>query len=165
MMHTHFACHFSEQLATKLIQLIFSKSYNINLLFYNRDLRSKDASKFHVQLCSAIFLMLLVFMVGIDKTEHSIGCTVVSVLIQYFTLASVFWMGGEAVLMFKKLVIVFSPVTTKFHIIISLICWGRCGQHRILNNISFNDQHAILCTCRCSSDTSSYRTYHSCNRE
>ena len=68
--------------------------------------------------------MLLVFTVGVERTENSIGCTVVSVLIQYFTLASVFWMGAEAVLMFKKLIIVFGAVSRKFLISISLICWG-----------------------------------------
>ena len=75
-------------------------------------------------MCVAMLLMLLVFTVGVERTENSIGCTVSSVLIQYFTLASVFWMGAEAVLMFKKLIIVFGNVTTKFVVAISLICWG-----------------------------------------
>ena len=71
-----------------------------------------------------MFLMLLVFVVGVKRTEHIIGCTLASVLIQYFTLASAFWMGAEAILMFKKLIIVFGRISTTFIVVISLICWG-----------------------------------------
>ena len=48
----------------------------------------------------------------------------VSVLIHYFTLVAVMWMGAEALLMFQKLVIVFVQITTRFIVILSLICWG-----------------------------------------
>ena len=72
-----------------------------------------------------MLLMLLVFAVGVERTENSIGCTIASVLIQYFTLASVFWMGAEAVLMFKKLIIVFGRISNTFLVVISLICWGK----------------------------------------
>ena len=68
--------------------------------------------------------MLLAFLVGVTRIETTIGCTISSVLIHYFTLASVFWMGAEAVLMFKKLIIVFGRISTTFIVIISLICWG-----------------------------------------
>ena len=71
-----------------------------------------------------MFLMLLVFAIGVERTENNIGCTLASVLIQYFTLVSVFWMGAEAILMFKKLIIVFGTVSTKFVVVVSLICWG-----------------------------------------
>ena len=97
-----------------------------NLWFYkiNRKIRQRDASKFHIQLCVSMLLMLLVFVSGVKQSQNIIGCHVVSVLIQYFTLASVFWMGAEAVLMFKKLIIVFGRISTTFIVVISLICWG-----------------------------------------
>jgi len=47
----------------------------------------------------------------------------VSALIHYFTLVAVMWMGAEAVLMFQKLVVVFAHITTKFIIVVSLVCW------------------------------------------
>ena len=97
--------------------------YNLNIL--NRTIRQRDASKFRIQMCLAMLLMLLVFAIGVERTENSIGCTIASVLIQYFTLASVFWMGAEAILMFKKLIIVFGRITTKFVVAVSLICWGK----------------------------------------
>ena len=52
-------------------------------------------------------------------------CTGASLIIQYFALASVFWMGAEAVLMIKKLVVVFGKVSRRFLIILTLCCWGK----------------------------------------
>lgn len=71
--------------------------------------------------------MLLVFVIGIDRTESFGGCVAVSVLIHYFTLAAVMWMGAEAVLMFQKIVIVFARITTRYIIAVSFICWGTFG--------------------------------------
>ena len=63
-------------------------------------------------------------MFGLEPGIHVYGgCIVVSILIHYFSLVSVMWMGAEALLMFQKLVIVFMRITKKFIIIISLICW------------------------------------------
>ncbi|KAL5497494.1 hypothetical protein EMCRGX_G013970 [Ephydatia muelleri] len=86
-------------------------------------IKKKDISKYHIQLCCALFGMLLIFVIGIDRTEHFEGCVAVSVLIHYFTLVAVMWMGAEALLMFQKLVIVFVQITTRFIVILSLICW------------------------------------------
>ena len=69
--------------------------------------------------------MLIVFVAGIDKTSHRIGCITTGVLIHYFTLAAIMWMGAEAVLMFRKLVIVFGTITMQFFLLVSIICWGK----------------------------------------
>ena len=69
--------------------------------------------------------MLLVFVIGIDRTENFGGCVTVSVLIHYFTLAAVMWMGAEALLMFQKLVLVFFHTTARYIVVLSIICWGR----------------------------------------
>ena len=53
------------------------------------------------------------------------GCVMVSVLVHYFTLVAVMWMGAEALVMFQKLVIIFVRLTKRFIIILSLICWGK----------------------------------------
>ena len=92
-----------------------------------RKLRERDASKFHAQLCIALLFMFLTFLIGIDRQENPIVCTAFSTLIQYFTLAAALWMGAEAVLMFKKLVIVFGRISKTFVVTISLICWCKCG--------------------------------------
>ena len=48
----------------------------------------------------------------------------VSVLVHYFTLVAVMWMGAEALFMFQKFVLVFFQITTRYIIILSLVCWG-----------------------------------------
>ena len=94
------------------------------VLFFFRKIRQRDASKFHAQLSIAMFFMLLFVLVGLDRTETEAGCTIMSLFIQYFTLAAVFWMGAEAVLMYKKLIIVFGKkITVKYFVTVSLICW------------------------------------------
>ena len=50
------------------------------------------------------------------------GCVTVSVLVHYFALVAVMWMGDEVLLMFHKVVIVFVRITTQFTIIVSVIC-------------------------------------------
>ena len=67
--------------------------------------------------------MLVVFVSGINQTSVYGGCVAVSVLIHYFTLVAVMWMGAEAVLIFQKLVIVFIRITTSYIIAVSLVCW------------------------------------------
>ena len=100
---------------------------------YSRKLRQKDASKYHVQLSLAILLMLIVAFVLIAISAENVtplygGCVTISVLVHYFTLVAVMWMGAEALLMFQKLVIVFSRVTTKYIVSVSIICWSKCLQ-------------------------------------
>ena len=71
--------------------------------------------------------MLLIFVIGIDRVPPDDlygGCVAVSALIQYFTLVAVMWMGAEALLMFQKLVIIFVQITTKYIVIVSIVCWG-----------------------------------------
>lgn len=80
---------------------------------YRRKLCKRDATKFHIQLCIALFCMLIVFVVGIDKTGVYGGCVTGSALIHYFTLVALMWMGAEAALMFQKLIIVFHHTTTQ----------------------------------------------------
>ena len=53
------------------------------------------------------------------------GCMTVSVLVHYFTLVAIMWMGAEALLMFQKLVIVFTQITTKFIVSVSIVCWSK----------------------------------------
>jgi hypothetical protein len=60
-----------------------------------------------------------------DMTAIYEGCMTVSVLVHYFTLVAVMWMGAEALLMFQKLVYVFYKITTKFIIAVSIVCWSK----------------------------------------
>ena len=69
-------------------------------------------------------LILVVFSAEKVTTTYG-GCVTLSLLVHYFTLVAVMWMGAEALLMFQKLVIVFVRITTKFIVIVSLICWSK----------------------------------------
>ena len=91
-----------------------------------RKFRERVVTIFHVQLCIALFCMLIIFVCGIDKTAVYGACVFVSALIHYFTLVAVMFMGAEAVLMFQKLVIVFGSTPAKFFVTVSLICWCKC---------------------------------------
>ena len=91
-----------------------------------RKFRERDVTIFHVQLCTALFCLLIIFVCGIDKTAIYGACVAVSALIHYFTLVAVMFMGAEAVLMFQKLVLVFGSTSTKFLVTVSLICWCKC---------------------------------------
>lgn len=53
------------------------------------------------------------------------GCLTVSLLVHYFALTAIMWMGAEALLMFQKLVIVFVRITKKYIIIVSIVCWSK----------------------------------------
>ena len=112
------------------------------VLFFttSRKLRKKDASKFHIQLCLAILFMLTVSFVLVVYSAQGFpilyeGCVAISVLVHYFTLASVMWMGAEALLMFKKLVLVFSEVTAKFIVSVSIVCWSKYVPFNLLQDL------------------------------
>ena len=130
---------FKYELLQKYQNILIKNQYTHSLRF--RKTRDRDVSKFHTQLSLALLGMLLVFVIGIDRTEVLGGCVFVSVLIHYFTLSAMMWMGAEAVLMFQKLVRVFVQTTTRQIVIISLICWCKlliCLGKLILASYSFN---------------------------
>ena len=98
--------------------------------WFFREVRQKDISKYHIQLSLAILFMLIVSFVLLASSAGDVtalygGCMTVSVLVHYFTLVSVMWMGAEALLMFQKLVYVFYKITTKFIISVSIVCWSK----------------------------------------
>ena len=95
------------------------------MLSLYRKIRTKDASKFHIQLCVSLSLMLLVFVSGISEVSPKEGCITVGVLIHYFGLVAWMWMGAEASLMLYKLQIVFVNVSWYYHLAVSIVCWGK----------------------------------------
>ena len=102
--------------------------YGMSLTFtfsFCRPFRQKDVTKFHVQLALSMLFMLIIFIVGVERTENKAGCIVVGVLLHYFILVLWMWTAAEALLMFQKLVIVFTNVTWKYVIFVSIVCWGK----------------------------------------
>ena len=76
--------------------------------------------------------MLIVFVSGISEVDPKPGCIIVGLLIHYFTLVAWMWMGAEAFLMFQKVVIIFVNFSWHYHLIMSIICWGKRNDSNVL---------------------------------
>ena len=80
--------------------------------------------KILIQLCTALFCLYLVFLVGIDQVSNLIGCASVATLLHFLTLASIMWMGVEAHHMYQSLVKVFDAPSAHFLMKASVVAWG-----------------------------------------
>ncbi|XP_038050910.1 uncharacterized protein LOC119724061 [Patiria miniata] len=89
-----------------------------------RSLRSKTPSRILISFSLSLLCLYLVFVAGIEQTSSRVGCIVVAVLMHYFTLTSVAWMGVEAASMYLKLVRVFNSDVEHFMIKASVVAWG-----------------------------------------
>ncbi|CAL1268772.1 unnamed protein product, partial [Larinioides sclopetarius] len=87
---------------------------------WREDVRHKIL--FNLSLCMALFL--LIFVVGIQKTEWGYGCMAVAILLHYFMLASFFWMLVEAFLHYLCLVKVVGMYIPRFLQKAMLFAWG-----------------------------------------
>ena len=70
-------------------------------------------------------LLLIVFLIGIEKTSNTKSCLAVAVLLHYFILTTFSWMGVEAASLYQMFVKVFPVRKQKgFFIQASTIAWG-----------------------------------------
>ena len=90
-----------------------------------RKLRSKQPQQIQISLCFALLALYLIFLVGIEATSPKAGCTLVAVLIHYFTLASIAWMAVEAINMYLLFVRVLNARVAHFVLIASVAAWGK----------------------------------------
>ena len=67
----------------------------------------------------------MVFLAGIEQTSYRKGCIAAAVLMHYFSLTSMAWMGVEAANLYLKLVKVFDSNVSHFMIKASVVAWGR----------------------------------------
>ena len=71
-------------------------------------------------------LLLIVFLIGIEKTSNTKSCLPVAVLLHYFILTTFSWMGVEAASLYQMFVKVFPVRKQKeFFIQASTITWGK----------------------------------------
>ena len=75
----------------------------------------------------ALMLLLIVFIAGAARTENLIGCRFVAVLLHYFVLATVMWMGVEGYNMYMSFVQVMATYQSKFMLKASAVAWGVPG--------------------------------------
>ncbi|XP_038077212.1 adhesion G-protein coupled receptor G2-like [Patiria miniata] len=86
--------------------------------------RSKQPQRILLSLCFALLGMYVFFLAGIEASPCSVSCSIVAVLIHYFTLAAMFWMAVEAVNLYLMLVKVMNANVAHFMIKASFAGWG-----------------------------------------
>lgn len=92
-----------------------------------RKVRKDIPSKILIQLCLALLLLNLVFLVDawLALYPDAVGlCISTAWFLHYFLLASFTWMGLEAVHMYLALVKVFNSYISRYMLKFSLVGWG-----------------------------------------
>eukprot|EP00057_Strongylocentrotus_purpuratus_P014211 XP_011668685.1 PREDICTED: G-protein coupled receptor 64-like [Strongylocentrotus purpuratus] len=89
-----------------------------------RKLRRKQPQQILINLSFALLALYVTFVIGIDRPTWRISCTVVAILLHYFCLASLAWMGVEAFNMYMMFVRVLNSYIPKFLLKCSMIGWG-----------------------------------------
>lgn len=93
-------------------------------VFSTRQQLKTRPNKILINLCLALIGIIAVFLAGIDSTGNQAACKTVGVLIHYFILSALLWMGIEAFNLYLLLVLVFSRDITHFILKCSLVGWG-----------------------------------------
>ncbi|XP_022088193.1 uncharacterized protein LOC110977952 [Acanthaster planci] len=99
-------------------------SITVALYLAIRSLRTLEASRILISFCCSLLLLYLVFLAGIEQTSSRSGCIAAAVLMHYFALTSMAWMGVEAANLYLKLVKVFNSDVSHFMVKASLVAWG-----------------------------------------
>ncbi|KAK3594308.1 hypothetical protein CHS0354_018972 [Potamilus streckersoni] len=107
-----------------LILSIIGLSLTIITFICFRHLRRGRGQQTLFCLCIPMVCYSIVFLVGIQRTEHYAPCIVVSVLMHYFILASFMWMLVEGILQYLRFVKVLGTYIPKFLIKTSIPAWG-----------------------------------------
>ncbi|XP_061703082.1 adhesion G protein-coupled receptor E2 isoform X3 [Syngnathoides biaculeatus] len=62
----------------------------------------------HLHLCVSLFVGILIFLVGISRTENQSACAAIAGLLHFFFLAAFCWMCLEGVQLFRMVILVFN---------------------------------------------------------
>ncbi|XP_023930470.1 uncharacterized protein LOC106154118 isoform X5 [Lingula anatina] len=91
-----------------------------------RCLHGDNSGKILINLCASMLLMNITFVAGTARSvsDAEVVCTVVAVLLHYFTLTTLMWMLVEAVHMYRLLVKIFRTYEPRFMLKRLLIAWG-----------------------------------------
>ncbi|XP_070568337.1 adhesion G-protein coupled receptor G2-like [Ptychodera flava] len=109
-----------------IISLLALAATLVSLICYRKT--HDKATKILINLCFALFMALLFFLIGSFAIEYESTlpgfCTSIAVLLHYFLLAVMMWMALEAVHLYLMLVKVFEIYISHFMIKFCLIGWG-----------------------------------------
>ncbi|VDM54905.1 unnamed protein product, partial [Angiostrongylus costaricensis] len=67
----------------------------------------------HRNLCLTLIFSELIFVMGIDRTQSHVGCSIVALLLHYFFLVAFCWMLLEGYQLYLMLIQVFEPDKTR----------------------------------------------------
>lgn len=90
-----------------------------------RRLRQEIAARIMLQLCFALFVVVVLFLTGLERTNQPNVCVAIGIAIHYFTLVAFMWMFMEAVFMYHAFVIVWPPREDNDVLKCSLAAWGK----------------------------------------
>ena len=93
--------------------LNISLYWNQKKYFRSRKPRSKLPGKILISLSTSLMLLLVVFLIGIERTSNTRNCRAVAALLHYFILTTFLWMGAEAANLYQMFVIVFQTRSQK----------------------------------------------------
>lgn len=94
--------------------------------FMFRKLRTNNPSKILINLCIALAITNIIFLIGMqDYTlDNEIGCKIVAVSLHYVLLSALCWMLVEAFYMYLALIKVFNTYFSHFLLKCCLFGWG-----------------------------------------
>nr|CAB3263079.1 uncharacterized protein LOC101242091 [Phallusia mammillata] len=87
-------------------------------------LKKDIPSKILTCLCAALIAVNVFFLILVPSYSNSRACVAVAVLLHYFLLCSLMWMGVEAMNMYIALIRVFNAYYRRYLIKLSLAGWG-----------------------------------------
>ena len=90
-----------------------------------RDLASTNPNRFLINLSLALFLLIVVFLSGIERSKPAWACKITAVLIHYLSLVVFSWMSLEALNMILLFVIVMPRHISRFFLKSMLVTWGK----------------------------------------
>ncbi|XP_077976980.1 adhesion G-protein coupled receptor G2-like [Glandiceps talaboti] len=98
----------------------------VTLVFFRK--RKNKSTKILLNLCCALFMVLVMFLIGSFFVDFAPiipeVCIAIAILLHYFLLAVMAWMALEAIQMYLLLVKVFKIYYRHFMLKFSLIGWG-----------------------------------------
>ncbi|KAG0423385.1 hypothetical protein HPB47_000836, partial [Ixodes persulcatus] len=116
------------QLPTIIIARVRSLTYHTSVFVHNefRCLNKDRSGKILLNLCTAMILLNVGFLVGslYERVNRVDLCLATAVSTHYFVLATLAWMGVEALNMYQMLVHVFASSETCFMLKRSAVAWG-----------------------------------------
>ena len=101
-----------------------------------------------LHLCSALLAVYIVFLAGIEQTENTVGCKVVSGLLHYLLMASFCWMLVEAVRQFLRYYNRSHCLPEKFVLKGSIVSWGKFCVFQMKATHGFRPTYMIAHRCR-----------------